>query len=45
MPTAAGTFLLTTFFVLTPAVKENVMAEPNITRHAIKVEHVSSVLL
>jgi hypothetical protein len=44
MPTTARTFLLTTFFVLTPAIKENVMAEPNITRHAIKVEHVKITL-
>jgi hypothetical protein len=40
MTTAAGTFLLTTCFVLTPAMKQNVMAEPIITRHTIKVEHV-----
>jgi hypothetical protein len=40
MITAARTFVLTTCFVLTPAIKGNVMADPNITRHTIKVAHV-----
>jgi hypothetical protein len=40
MTNAASSILLTVFFVLAPAIMESIMADPNVTRHAIQVEHI-----